>query len=281
VDPAPPARRVRDSQPGPRPWEPDGAARRPAFPAPATLTPVHQTAEGSSNPPVIGRVAEVWRYPVKSLGGEQLDRVRCQRRGLSGDRHWAVVGEDGVIGSGKTTRRFRRMPGLLSLAAQTDDAGTVWVELPDGRRGRAMDPTTARWLCELTGQAVHLAEESETSHFDDAPLHLVTTGALEGLGALGLGGAAADRRRFRPNLVIEAEGTVEPPCRLLVGTTAVLALTTSTIRCVMTTLPQPGLPFTPGILKRLEQDRQGCFGVYARVEQEGEIAVGDPVAALR
>lgn len=229
---------------------------------------------------MVGHVAEVWRYPVKSLGGERLPRATIERRGLAGDRHWAVVGLDGVIGSGKTTRRFRRMPGLLGLAARTDDNGKVWIELADGRRARVEDPVTASWVSEVTGEPTRLAEEHDTSHFDDAPLHLVTTGGLDGLGALGLGGTASDRRRFRPNLVIAAVADPLPPCRLRVGTTAVLTLTIPTERCVMTTMAQPGLPFAPGILKRLEEERAGCFGLYAAVEQEGEVAVGDTVAVL-
>lgn len=222
----------------------------------------------------------MWRYPVKSLGGEQLVRARCERRGVRGDRRWAVTGEDGRIGSGKTTRRFRRMPGLLSLRARTDDAGNVWVELPDGRRGRVEDPETAAWLSEVTGEPVHLRQESSTSHFDDGPLHLVTTGSLSDLGPLGLHGPLADRRRFRPNLLLAADAPLDPPCRLLVGAAAVLAVSGPTVRCVMTTMAQPGLAFAPAVLKQLEHHRDGRLGVYATVEREGEVAVGDPVTVL-
>jgi len=93
--------------------------------------------------PVIGRVAELWRYPVKSLGGERLARATLEPRGLTGDRLWAVRGEDGRIGSGKTARRFRRMPHLLSLTARTDTDGVVWIGFPDSRHVRADDPGTA------------------------------------------------------------------------------------------------------------------------------------------
>ena len=255
--PAPPGRRV-------------GRYPRAVQPAPGA------SVDGAA----IGRVAEVWRYPVKSLGGEQLVGALCERRGVRGDRRWAVTGEDGRIGSGKTTRRFRRMPGLLSLRARTDDAGDVWVELPDGRRGRVEDPATAAWLSEVTGEPVRLREESGTSHFDDGPLHLVTTGSLSDLGPLDLHGPLADRRRFRPNLLLAADAPLDPPCRLRVGAAAVLAVSTPTARCVMTTMAQPGLAFAPTVLKQLEHHRDGCLGVYATVEREGEVAVGDPVTVL-
>lgn len=229
---------------------------------------------------MVGHVAEVWRYPVKSLGGERLARARTERRGIVGDRLWAVVGADGKIGSGKTTQRFRRMPGLLGLAASTDAAGTAWIELPDGRRGRVDDPSVAAWVGEVTGEPVQVHRESTTSHFDDAPLHLVTTGAMAALEAIGLRGHSVDRRRFRPNLVVDADGPLDLPCRLEIGAETVIAVAGPTARCVMTTMAQPGLPFAPSTLKRLEQHRDGCFGVYATVEQGGGIAVGDPIVHL-
>lgn len=63
----------------------------------------------------IGRVAGLWRYPVKSLDGEQLEQVAIDRRGVERDRLWALVDGEGKIASGKPTRRFRKVPGLLCL----------------------------------------------------------------------------------------------------------------------------------------------------------------------
>ena len=78
-----------------------------------------------------GVVAGLMRYPVKSLAGEELDAAEMQGRGLAGDRAWAVYTPDGGIGSGKTTRRFRRVDGLLQLRATL--AGSVpVVEFPGG-----------------------------------------------------------------------------------------------------------------------------------------------------
>lgn len=230
--------------------------------------------------PIIGRVAEVWRYPVKSIGGELLSRARCERRGLQGDRRWAVLGEDGKIGSGKSTRRFRRMPGLLSLVGSSDERGDVWIGFPDGRQGRADDPETAKRVSEVVGEPVHLDTEDDVSFFDDGPVHLVTTVDLASLQASIAGRMHMDRRRFRPNVLIESGDTLVRGSRYLVGDTAILGVTGATVRCVMVTMVQPGLEFAPKILKHLERQQKGELGVYADVVEPGEIAVGDPVTAL-
>ena len=81
-------------------------------------------------PRILGRVIELWRYPVKSLRGEQVGEARCGRQGFEWDRHWAVQGADGKLASGKSTQRFRRMPGLFSMASYVDAAGVGWVRFP-------------------------------------------------------------------------------------------------------------------------------------------------------
>ncbi len=81
--------------------------------------------------PLTGRVAALIRYPVTSMAGEALTAADVGPRGLDGDRSWAVRTEDGGIGSGKTTRRFRRVDGLLGLAAAPGE-DDVPVSAPPG-----------------------------------------------------------------------------------------------------------------------------------------------------
>lgn len=229
---------------------------------------------------VVGRVAEVWRYPVKSMGGESLPGAWCEGRGMAGDRAWAVIGTDGKIGSGKTTRRFRRMPGLLGLVARTGEDGAVWVGFPDGREGRVDDPATAARVGEVVREQVVLEGEAQVAHLDDGPLHLVGTEELAALQASGPAGVSIERRRFRPNLLIEGSCTFAAGTRLALGDALTLTVAAPTVRCVMTTLAQPGLEFAPAILKHLEHRHGGCFGVYATVQEPGRVAVSDPVVAL-
>lgn len=81
----------------------------------------------------VGRVVGLWRYPVKSLCGERLERLAFDERGVVGDRVWGLVDEHGKIASGKTTRRFRRVPGLLRHGARLGADGAPTLELADGR----------------------------------------------------------------------------------------------------------------------------------------------------
>jgi uncharacterized protein YcbX len=71
----------------------------------------------------VGTVSLLARYPVKSMRGEQLERAEIEPRGLVGDRTWAVYTSDGGIGSGKSSRRFRRVDGLLGFSAGLDGSG--------------------------------------------------------------------------------------------------------------------------------------------------------------
>ena len=78
-------------------------------------------------------VAAIRRYPVKSMGGESLEHVELDARGLVGDRRYAVVDGDGKLSSGKDSRRFRRRDQVFSYAAGTSPDGRVEV-----RRERAL-----------------------------------------------------------------------------------------------------------------------------------------------
>src|SRR4051812_32790201 len=131
-------------------------------------------------PPVTsdhGRVAALARYPVKSLAGEGLAEATVEPRGIAGDRTWAVYTEDGGIGSGKTTRRFRRVDGLLGLSARSAGGAPV-VTPPDGRSVVAGTAEADGLLSVLLGRPLRLAAEADVPHHDEAPVHVVTTAAV-------------------------------------------------------------------------------------------------------
>lgn len=96
----------------------------------------------------VGRVAGVWRYPVKSLDGEQMPALALDRRGVERDRLWALVDGNGAIASGKRTRRFRRVPGLLRHSSHLDGEIPV-ITLSDGRAARADHEEAAELLREM------------------------------------------------------------------------------------------------------------------------------------
>lgn len=220
----------------------------------------------------VGPVVALHRYPVKSLRGEDLEALRVEARGVVGDRLYALRNPEGKFGSGKSTRRFRRMEGLLDLAAAYVDGAPV-ITFPDGQLVAGDDPAIHDRLTAHVGQPVTLAPESEISHFDDSPLHLITTAGLRTLGL-----AAGDAPRFRPNVVIDVPGYgfVEDAWigrELLLGDVRV-RITGGAVRCVMIGMAQDDLPEQPRLLRRVADLNETCFGVYATVVTPGDIVVG-------
>ena len=247
----------------------------------------------------VGQVAALTRYPVKSMAGEHLDLAHVTERGLAGDRCWATYTPDGGIGSGKTTRRFRRVDGLPDLRARLDDppgrtapsdvpgvaGGVPLVVFPDGQERRADAPETSAALSALLGQPLLLAPETSVPHHDESPVHLVTTAALRHV-SRSLGDPV-DAARFRANIVVDVEGVgfVEDDWQgrqLALGEEVVLRLGAAMIRCVMVDMAQPheGLPGDARLLKALGESHDVEFGLQASVVRSGPLRVGDAAMLL-
>jgi uncharacterized protein YcbX len=230
---------------------------------------------------ILGRVVALWRYPVKSMLGETLPSLDIDTRGAVGDRLFAISDRDGKLGSGKTTRRFRRIDGLFGFHA-TSDGGTPAIRFPDGRVLRGDDPGIHSALTEALGVDVTLAREDRIPHHDSSALHIVTTASLSWLGDR-LPNGAVDARRFRPNIVIDA-GDAELAEETWMNRTLVIGgqlrvrVTDRTERCVMVTNEQDELKSDAAILRSLAQRNAQCFGVYADVAAPGTVNCGDIVA---
>lgn len=210
------------------------------------------------------KVAALWRYPVKSMLGERCEELDVNARGAAGDRAYAVVDGDGKLGSGKNSRRHRRIEGLFGFRAIGE---SPVITFPDGSRLQASDPSVHAALSAVLRTPVTLRKDM--TYHDAEPLHLVTTGALARLGA--------DARRFRPNLVIDTEEDVaEWQGRALRAGEATLKVAYRTERCVMITMAQSELPDEPRLLRALGEE--ALFGIYAEVLSPGRIRRGDSVA---
>lgn len=225
-------------------------------------------------------VATLWRYPVKSMLGEECAQVELEARGVRGDRQFAIRSADGKFGSGKNSRRFRHLEGLFTFRARL--AGE-WPEIafPDGRRMRADDPGIHSALSAALGTPVTLAREGDVSHFDASPIHLVGSSSLEWLRAR-LPESRVDERRFRPNITLATDQRELSWIgrTLRIGSMVKLRVTAPTGRCVMTTSAQTDLPFDPKILRCIAQEAGEDFGVYAEVLQPGRISRGDEVTIV-
>ena len=226
----------------------------------------------------IGTVVRLWRYPVKSVGGEECERVEVYARGVEGDRRYAILNAEGRPGSGKTTRRFRQIDGLLDLRAVYHEDVPELI-FGDGTRMLASDPQIHAALSSFLGTPVTLAREDGISYLDAGPVHLITTAGLAWLRA-SLPDSVIDERRFRANLVIDAPGRAQVERdwigkTLAIGDSVKLRVADPTGRCRMVTLPQAGLPHDPRVLGSIIRDAGSEFGVYAGVVAPGAISRGD------
>lgn len=207
-------------------------------------------------------VAELWRYPVKSFRGERLRDAVLDARGVVGDRAYAVRDAHGKLGSGKTTRRFRLLRGLFDYAAETRDDG-VWVGAH-----RVGDPVLDAQLSRRYGEPLAVLAEEAVPHFDAGSVHLLTTASLAWIGE--------DVRRFRPNVVLEADeredGWVGRTLRI---GSCELRVADRVERCAMVDFAQGTLPFDATVLRRIVQENDVMLGVYADVVVPGVIRVGD------
>lgn len=230
----------------------------------------------------IGRIKEINRFPVKSILGESLSSALVDRRGINGDRLWAIKNENGKLGSGKTTRRFQQMEGLFNYKARYE-GDTPILTMPDGTEYRGDHERVNKALSELLGFPVTLAKEETVSHFDEGPISIITTSALEML-SKDVGGIV-DPRRFRANMVIETEATGfledEWVGRLIqIGASVTLKIMAPLERCIMINNPQEELKQDARLLRTLVNNHAATFGVWAKVERYGEVSVGDEAMLL-
>lgn len=222
-------------------------------------------------------VTALRRYPVKAMGGEALDSVRLDTRGLVGDRGYAVRDADGRLASGKNTRRLVWRDAVFEYAASTDDAG-VTVRGPAGT-WRVGTTALDEELSTAMGAPVTVAPETDVPHFDDGAVSLVGTATLAWC-ARELG-VDADARRLRTNVVVDTSTPFEEESwagEVRIGE-AVLRAAGRIERCRTIDLPQDGVATRTRWLKALGPSRDLQVAVYLDVVRPGRIALHDAVLA--
>ncbi len=221
------------------------------------------------------RVVAIRRYPVKSMGGEDLDEAVVDARGITGDRWFAVVDDGGGLASGKTSRRFRRRDEVFGFRARTAADGVVVGR--DEEEWAVGDPALDEVLGVALGVPVAVRAEDATPHQDAGAISLVGTATLDWMTSrLGLDAA---RHRMRVNVVVstdepfEEETWVGGPIHLGEVT---LAVDQPIVRCRMIDLAQDGAAATAPALQRLSRARsEPLVGIYADVVEPGSIQLGD------
>jgi uncharacterized protein len=264
----------------------------------------------------LGSVVALWRYPVKSMMGEELNATEVTDRGLLGDRAYAVL--DSSDGKAATAKNPRKWPRLFDFRATFVEPARpaaklppVRIALPDGTTVTSDQEDLNQILSKVLNRGVTFraaqrgavnAEEywpdtegldhrdtvtdftlPEATFFDVAMVHLLTTATLDRLRELYPQGRF-EVRRFRPNIVLQLaageKGFAENAWvghTLAIGTAVRLNITGPCGRCVMPTLAQGDLPMDPGILRTAAQHNHVNVGVYAAVVSGGTIRRGDPV----
>jgi len=265
---------------------------------------------------VIGSVVSLWRYPVKSMMGEELNACEVTDRGLLGDRAYALVdpSNDKVV----SAKNPRKWPNLFDFRAAFPEPPRLGeplpparITLPDGTAVGSDDSDCEQKVSDVLGREVKLESSApetpsleeywpdmegldyrETvtdeampagTFFDLAVIHLLTTATIDRLRGLYPQGRF-EVRRFRPNIVVEPASEEKDFIEnvwightIAIGDEVRMKITEPCPRCVMTTLPQGDLPKDPGILRTAAQHNNVHVGVYASVLGGGSIRRGNEV----
>lgn len=236
----------------------------------------------------IGTVESLWRYPVKSMRGEELDETFAGFGGLSGDRLFAFRSsasrESFPYFTARDEREMLRYRPQLRRDGATSEL-KVEVVSPSGETFAIDDPA----LLELLRAGVEEKHQlslmrSDRALADAYPLSLISVQTARKLGEET--GASWDKRRFRANIYLDlppSDGFAEDRLvgrSLRIGTDVVVAIAKRDTRCMMITLDPDTAAKSPALLKQVAQAHEGMAGVYATVETEGTIRRGDAVSAV-
>jgi len=209
-------------------------------------------------------VKELWRYPVKSMRGEQVAEALLTPAGLADDRKVLVIGPHGRVITSRTHHRLLGLKGTLGEDGVARISGHPW-----------NSPEALNLVRQAAGPGAELVFHEGLERFDILPLLVATDGAI---GHMGL-----DGRRLRPNIVIGGvEGLEErkwPQQRLRIGE-AVIEAAQLRGRCVMTTYDPDTLVQDRSVLQRIVDELDGTMALDCAPVEGGVVRLGDPVTLV-
>ena len=240
-----------------------------------------------------GVVAELWRYPASSLGGEAMQTLPVDMHGAFGDRLYGLIDRaSGEIARPDADKKWHPVPRIKArltssrmLEIATPDS--TWLSAPSAEVDRAISAFLGFEAGILPYEVVAGPTEQKTeARYTKAPIHLLTTASLARLKALHPDGNP-DSRRFRPNILVdmpEVEG-IFPETewigrRLAIGDLEVTVVEPCR-RCGFTILAQDCFDFDPNILRNLVRHNDRNIGVYCTVDRPATVALAEPMRFLR
>ena len=233
----------------------------------------------------IGQVEAIFRYPVKSMGGERLDVAKLGWHGLDGDRRLAFRRIDDRSGFPWLTAST--LPELLLFAPhrEVDAQGDLptHIRTPDGEEMPVFGEDLATEVGRRYGAPVQMMRLNH-GIFDDASISVIAFDTVREIARLA--GRSPDVRRFRPNVVVRLLRPVPFQEDEWVG--GVLAfgeeddapavtVTMRDVRCSMVNLDPDSASSAPGMLKAVVGANQNNAGIYATVTRIGRLAVGQTI----
>jgi len=243
----------------------------------------------------LGRVAEIWRYPVNGLQGEKLAESRVLTRGISGDHLYVLrdVQSKRVLDPkshpfswGETLGHPTMLELWARLSGEPDGDHEVTIGSAGAEICTTRDPDASRLVGGSLGTEVELVRYPRIAEAwvrSGRTLHLLTTASLEAMSRAYPGGDF-DVRRFRPNIVVATERGLEGYVEdewvgrdLELGSLG-LRVGKPNVRCKVTTMRQPGIPEDTRILQTIQTVHGSNLGVMCTALAEGVLRVGDPVS---
>jgi len=210
-------------------------------------------------------VTELWRYPVKTMAGEMLQKVKVGPLGLEGDRVVHVEAADGRVITSRSHPRFLGHKSTLSQEGEPLVDGMPW-----------RDPKVTAEVEAIAGAGARLVRDDSADRFDVLPLLVATDGAVAAFGH--------DRRRLRPNIVIGGvEGLSErdwPGTCLRIGQ-VLIGVQDLRLRCIMTSFDPDTLVQDKEITRSIYRRFEGKLALDCFVIEGGEVNVGDEVSVVR
>ena len=234
----------------------------------------------------IGHVEAIFRYPVKSMGGERLEVARMGWHGLDGDRRLAFRRIDDRSGFPWLTAS--KLPDLLLFAPQRREDGTqgaipTHIRTPDGEEMPVFGEDLALEVGRRYGAPVEMMQLRH-GIFDDADISVIASDTVREIGRLA--GLSPDVRRFRPNIVVRLQQPVPFQENQWLGgvlsfgqgdDTPAITVTMHDVRCSMVNLDPDSAGPAPEVLKAVVRANQNCAGIYGAVARIGRLAVGQTI----